>query len=121
MNTTDRLSPSFGINSYFKERNLKPLQIWKVEHQNLHFFGSLGRKCNFLAPWDLKFEIRPMSKYILLCDIHHIKSVLTIYHLPEYNYFTRFGKQKQKLSDQFLGVHVLHLMIKLVIVIISLL
>ena len=72
----------------------------------------------FLAPWDLKFEIRPMS-YILLCDIHHIKSVLTTYHLPEYKYFTRFGKQKQKLSDQFLGV--LHLMIKLVTVIISLL
>ena len=45
--------------------------------------------------------------YILLCDIHHIKSVLTTYHLPEYKYFTRFGKQKQKLSDQFLGV--LHL------------
>ena len=39
--------------------------------------------------------------YILLCDIHHIKSVLTTYHLPEYDYFTRFGKQKQKLSDQF--------------------
>ena len=102
MNTTDRLSPSFGINSYFKERNLKPLKIWKVEHQNLHrrILAPLGEKCNFLAPWDLKFEIRPMS-YILLCDIHHIKSVLTTYHLPEYNYFTRFGKQKQKLSDQF--------------------
>ena len=66
----------------------------------MHFFGSLG---------SIKFEIRPMS-YILLCDIHHITSVLTTYHLPEYNYFTRFGKQKQKLSDQFLGV--LHLMIK---------
>ena len=53
----------------------------------------------FLAPWNRKFEIRPMS-YILLCDIHHIKSVLTTY-LPEYNYFTRFGKQKQKLSDHY--------------------
>ena len=72
----------------------------------------------FLAPWDLKFEIRPMS-HIVLCDIHHIKSVLTTYHLPEYNYFTRSGKQKQKLSDQFLGV--LYLMIKPVILIISLL
>ena len=51
----------------------------------------------FFAAWDPEFEIRPMS-YILLCDIHHIKRVLTIY-LPGYNYFTRFGKQKQKLSD----------------------
>ena len=90
MNTTDILSPSFGINSYFKERNLKPLQIWKVEHQNLHWriLAPLGEKCNFfgsLANWDLKFEIRPTS-YILLCDIHHIKSVLTTYHSPEYNY-----------------------------------
>ena len=46
MNTTDRSSP------YFKERNFKPLQIWKVEHQNIHFphlknFGSLGRKAQF--------------------------------------------------------------------------
>ena len=72
----------------------------------------------FLAPWDPEFEIRPMS-YILLCDIHHMKSVLTTYHFPGYNYFTRFDKQKQKLSDQFLGV--LYLMIKLVIAIISLL
>ena len=97
MNTADRLSPSFGINSYFKERNLKPLQIWKVEHQNFieEFWLPWEKSAIFLAPWDLKFEIRPMS-YILLCDIHHIKSVLTIYHLPEYNYFTRLGKQKQK-------------------------
>ena len=54
----------------------------------------------FLAPWDRKLEIRPMS-YILLCDIHHIKSVLAMYHLPEYNYFTRFGKQKQNFLINF--------------------
>ena len=74
----------------------------------------------FLAPCDLKFEIRPMS-YILLCDIHHMKSIIPhiILLIPEYKYFTRFGKQKQKLSDRFLGV--LHLMVKLVTAIISLL
>ena len=54
MNTTDRSSPSFGLNSYFKERNLKPLQIWKVEHQNIHFpnlkiLAPLGEKRNFFG------------------------------------------------------------------------
>ena len=54
MNTTDRSSPSFGLNSYLKERNLKLLQIWKVEHRNLHFsnlknFGSHGRKLHFFG------------------------------------------------------------------------
>ena len=54
MSTTHRSSPSFGHNSYFKERHLKPLQIWKVEHQNPHFpnlknFGSLGRKVQFFC------------------------------------------------------------------------
>ena len=70
MSTTHRSSPSFGHNSYFKERKLKLLQIWKVEHQNLHFpdlknFGSLGRKVQFFAPWDPEFEIRLMSYFTL--------------------------------------------------------
>ena len=90
------------MNGLKKEiKNLCRFEKWDIK---TFILAPLGEKCNFfLAPWDLKFEIRPMS-YIVLCDIHHNKSVLTTYHLPEYNYFTRFGKQKQKLSDQFLGV-----------------
>ena len=85
------------------------MQIWNLEHQSLHFpnlknFGSLGRKekRNFFRSLNPEFETRPMS-YILFCDIHQIKSVLTAYHLPGYNYFTRFGKQKQKLSWLIFG------------------
>ena len=40
----------------------------RTSKPSLKNFGSLGRKVQFLAPWDLKFEIMPMS-YILLCDI----------------------------------------------------
>ena len=56
----------------------------------MQFFGSSGSK----------IEIRPMF-YILLCDIHHIKNVLTTYHLPKYNYFTRFGKQNKNFMINF--------------------
>ena len=105
------------MNEWIKERNLN---LCRFEKWNIKTFilAPLGESAIFfLAPLDLKFEIRPLS-YIVLCDIHHIKSVLATYYLPECNHFTRYGKQKQKLSDQLLGV--LYLMIKPVIVIISL-
>ena len=66
-------------------------------------FKKPDKTPNFYQVWfslflSSEFKTRPMS-YILLCDIHHIESVLTTYHLRGYSNFTIFDKQKQNLSD----------------------
>ena len=68
--------------------------ISKPSFPKFEEFWLPWEKSAFFALWDLEFEIRLLS-YILLCDIHHSKSVPAKYHLLQY----RFGKQKQKLSD----------------------